>query len=335
MNKSTTETDLARLLQRFFAERLIQQRRVSACTIASYRDTFRLLLRFAERQLGHSAWTLRLADLDASLIAAFLLDLEEGRGNSIRTRNARLAAIHSFFHYAALELPAQLPTIQRVLAIPAKRFTRTGVGFLTRAEIEAILEAPDNDNWSGQRDRVMLAVLYNTGARVSELIAIRRKDIGGQSTRAVQLHGKGRKERAVPLWRRTSILLTGWLAHLETAPNQAVFPNRFGKPMTRSGVESRLRIATAVARRTCPSLRNKVVSPHVIRHSTAMSLLQSGVDIAVIALWLGHEDIATTHAYLEADMDMKRQVLARIESIGPDMPAWQPSDQLLAFLDAL
>lgn len=335
MSKLTMETDLARLLQRFFAERLVQQRRASACTIASYRDTFRLLLRFAEHQLGRSAWALCLTDLDAPLIAAFLLHLEENRGNSIRTRNARLAAIHSFFHYAALEEPAELPSIQRVLAIPSKRFDRASVAFLTQTEVKAILEAPDNNSWSGQRDRVMLAVLYNTGARVSELIAVRRQDIEGRSARAAHLHGKGRKERSVPLWAQTGALLADWLARLDMAPDQAVFPNRFGKPLTRSGIESRLRIATAAARQQCPSLRDKVVSPHVVRHATAMHLLQSGVDIAVIALWLGHEDIATTHVYLEADLDMKRKALARVEPISTDTPVWQPSDQLLAFLDAL
>lgn len=335
MSQTTTETDLARLLQRFFTERLVQQRRASVCTIASYRDTFRLLLRFAEDEIGRSAGTLCLSDLDAPLVAAFLLHLEEARHNSIRTRNARLAAIHSFFQYAAREKPAELPAIQRVLAIPVKRFDRASVAFLTKAEVEAILEAPDNTRWSSQRDRVMLTVLYNTGARVSELIAVRRKDVEGQAARAVRLHGKGRKERSVPLWTQTSALLADWLARLETAPDQAVFPNRFGRPMTRSGVESRLQKATTAARRQCPSLRDKAVSPHVIRHSTAMSLLQSGVDIAVIALWLGHEDIATTHAYLAADLDIKRQALARVEPIGSDAPTWQPSDQLLAFLDEL
>jgi len=328
-------TDLARLLQAFFCQRLIQQRGASHQTVCSYRDTFRLLLRFTEQQLGKSAADLYLADIDAPLVLTFLDDLESRRHNCIRSRNTRLAAIRSFLHYAALQEPAALPGIQQVLAIPLKRFDRPVVGYLTQAEIKAILDAPDIHTWSGQRDRVLLATLYNTGARVSEIIAIRRIDLESERGQAVHLHGKGRKERVVPLWKRTSRLLEMWVTQIGPDPQQSLFPNRFGQMLSRSGVESRLRRAVTIATAQCPSLKNKVVSPHVVRHATALHLLQAGVDLSVIALWLGHESVVTTHQYLEADLQMKEKALAKLQP--PDMHAirYKPSSDVLSFLDGL
>lgn len=333
--RSAVETDLARLLQGFFCQRLIAQRRASPRTIASYRDAFRLLLGFAEQWLGQPAATLRLCQLDAPLVVAFLDHLEGERGNSVRSRNTRLAAIHAFARYAALEQPAALPQVQRILAIPAKRFERPLVGFLSREEVEAIVEAPDPCSWSGQRDRVLLTTAYNTGARVSELIAIRVMDLEPERCTAVHLYGKGRKERVVPLWKRTQALVRGWLARLDPAPDQVLFPNRFGQPMTRSGVEKRLACAVRTAGERCPTLRSTRISPHVLRHTTAMHLLQAGVDLAVIALWLGHESVTTTHHYLEASLQMKRQALERLQE--PDISAlrFQPTEDVLAFLDSL
>jgi site-specific recombinase XerD len=266
MSTPNVTTDLARLLQAFFCQYLIQQRGVSHQTVRGYRDTFRLLLRFAEQRLGRRATDLRLADINATLVLAFLDNLESQRHNCIRSRNTRLAAIRSFLNYAALQEPAALPGIQQVLAIPMKRFDRPMVGFLTQLEMQAILDAPDKHTWSGQRDRAILATLYNSGARVSEIIAVRRVDFESELCQAVHLHGKGRKERVVPLWKCTSKLLKAWVSRIGADPQQPLFPNRFGQMLTRSGVESRLRRAVIDAAIKCPSLRNKSVSPHVIRH---------------------------------------------------------------------
>ncbi|MFT5701739.1 MAG: integrase/recombinase XerD [Desulforhopalus sp.] len=336
MDKSLPTTDLARLLQTFFYRRLIQQRNASHQTVCSYRDTFRLLFRFSEQQLGKAAVEMQLVDIDASLILAFLDNLEAQRHNCIRSRNTRLAAIRSFMHYAALQQPEALPRIQQVLAIPLKRGDRPMVRYLTQAEMQAILKAPDNYTWSGQRDQVLLATLYNTGARVSEIIALRRIDFESNRGQAVHLHGKGRKERVIPLWKRTSKLLRSWLTtQLGSEPQQALFPNRFGKPMTRSGVESRLSKAVTIAVLECPSLKDHPVSPHVIRHTTAMHLLQAGVDLSVIALWLGHESIVTTHLYIEADLRMKEKALAKLQPPDIKFSRYKASDKVLSFLDGL
>jgi site-specific recombinase XerD len=333
MNAPTT--DLARVLQAFFCQRLIQQRHASDRTVTSYRDTFRLLLCFAEQQLGKPVNALCLNDIDVTLILEFLDYLERQRHNCIRTRNTRLAAIRAFLHYAALQEPAALPQIQRVMAIPMKRFDRAVVGFLSREEIEVILSAPDTATWNGQRDAILLTVLYNTGARVSEVITIKCSDVVEPCCSAVLLHGKGRKERVVPLWKRTSALLRRWMEQSNPTAQQPLFPNRFGQPMTRSGVTSRLKVAVNRACPRCPSLRNKVITPHVIRHSTAMHLLQSGVDLAVIALWLGHESIVTTHHYLQADLKMKEQALAALQPPEMTVMRFRPSSDVLAFLDGL
>jgi site-specific recombinase XerD len=335
MNKLLMTTDLARLLQGFFCQRLIQQRNVSHQTVCSYRDTFRLLLRFSEQQLGKSAADLQLVDINAALVLAFLDHLELQRHNCIRSRNARLAAIRSFLHYAVLQEPASLAGIQQVLAIPLKRFDRPIVGHLTPVEMQAILDAPDKMTWSGQRDYILLATLYNSGARVSEIITLRRIDFESTRDQAIHLHGKGRKERVVPLWKRTVRSLKKWLGQIGPEPQQPLFPNRFGQMLSRSGVESRLRMAVTSAIERCPSLKNKTISPHVIRHTTAMHLLQSGVDLSVIALWLGHENITTTHQYLEADLRMKEKALAKLQPPDAHPSRYKPSRDVLSFLDGL
>jgi site-specific recombinase XerD len=283
------------LLQDFFHQRLLAQRGASAQTIASYRDTFELLLCYAEQSTGRSPSTLTLDDFDSPLVLAFLDHLETKRRNCPRTRNLRLTAIRSFMHYASVRDPAALPVAQRVLAIPTKRFERPVLGFLSREEIDALLEAPDRTSWSGQRDAVLFATLYNSGARVSEITALRVADVLLDRASALHLQGKGRKERIVPLWKTTAAQLRAWLPRIDRSPDAPVFPNRTGARLTRSGVEHRLRVALSAASKRCPSLARRQISPHTLRHTTAMHLLQSGVDITVIAMWLGHENPATTH----------------------------------------
>jgi integrase/recombinase XerD len=323
------------LVQDFFLRRLVDQRGASARTIESYRDAFELLLAFAGQRTGKQPSALSLADLDAPVVLDFLDHLESDRGNGARTRNARLAAIRSFMRYASVRDPASLPIAQRVLAIPTKRFDRPVLGFLTREEVAAILDAPDRSTWSGHRDAVLLATMYNTGARVSEITGLRVRDVLLDRQTAVHLHGKGRKERAIPLWKSTATELRGWLQRTRPNPQAPVFPNRAGTPLSRSGVRYRLERAVAVAAHHCPSLQEQHVSPHTLRHSTAMHLLQSGTDLAVIALWLGHADPATTHQYVEADLAIKEAVLRRLTDPTPAATRFRPNDRLLAFLDAL
>lgn len=335
MSKPILTNNLSRFIQDFFCQRLIQQRHVSPQTVASYRDTFRLLLRYAERKLCQHVTKLGLTDLDTTLILSFLDYLENERHNNIRTRNARLAAIKSFLHYAELQEPTALPTIQRDLAIPMKRFEQPAINFLSAKEIEVIINTPDPNTWSGRRDRILLLCLYNTGARVSEIANLKCMDIDDQQCSALHLHGKGRKERIVPLWKHTSHILRQWLPQLNHHPHNPLFPNRFGKTITRSGVEKQLQAAVTEARKRCPSLMAKKISPHTIRHTTAMHLLQSGVDLSVIALWLGHESIATTHTYMQADLEMKRQALSKMKETKARGVRFQPSKDVLAFLDSL
>jgi len=325
------------LLQDFFCQRLISQRNVTARTVASYRDAFRLLLRYAQAQLHRPPTALTVADLDAPLVLGFLDHLEQDRGNCARSRNLRLVAIRSFLRYAALRDPTALPTIQRVLAIPMKRFERPLLGFLSRSEMEAIIEAPDQSTWSGERDHVMFTTLYNTGARVSELVGLRFADLdrGAGTGTSVRIHGKGRKERVTPLWRSTAKLLNNWLERVGGEPAAPLFPNRYGRPLSRSGVEQRMRAAVAIAARQCSSLRGRVISPHTVRHTTAMHLLQAGVDLTVIALWLGHESPATTHRYVEADLAMKERALATLQEPAERNKRFCPTDPVLAFLDGL
>ncbi len=325
----------ASLLQDFFCIRLVAERNVSARTIAAYRDAFRLFLRFAANQRRRPPAALILTEIDAPLVIEFLRDLETTRGNCARSRNARLAAIRSFARYASFRDPTILPNMQRVLAIPMKRFDRPLLGFLNREEVEAILGAPDRATWSGSRDHAMLMTLYNTGARVSEVAALSVADVTLAHGRAVRIHGKGRKERVVPLWKGTVNVLKRWLIRVSTSPETPLFPNRDGNRLSRSGIEERLRRAVLRARQLCPSLRNRRVSPHTFRHTTAMHLLQSGVDMTVIAMWLGHENLATTHQYVEADLAMKERALARLEELPSRARRYKASDKVLAFLDGL
>ncbi len=323
------------LLQQFFVERLIQQRNASPRTVASYRDTFRLFLQFAQQILHKPPTTIALTDLDVDLVLSFLKYLEVQRRNTVRSRNARLAAIRSFLHYAALKEPAALKTIHGVLAIPMKRFNRPLVGFLSREEIEALLDAPDPLTWCGQRDHMMLTMLYNTGARVSEIIRMTVDDIVLDHSPSVRIHGKGRKERRVPLWKSTITRLRPWLRQIGNTPGQPLLPNRNGGPMSRTGVTDRLQLAAKTAALHCPQLKKRSISPHLIRHSTASHLLQAGVDLTVISLWLGHESTTTTHIYVEADLAMKERALNTLQAPHTRQHRYRPSDTLLQFLESL
>ena len=270
-----------------------------------------------------------------SNVLAFLDYLELERGNTARSRNLRLTAIRSFMRYASLREPTSLPVAQRVLAIPAKRFERPILGFLSREEMQALLDAPDRSNFSGNRDAVLFATFYNTGARVSEMTGLRTGDVLLERQSALHLHGKGRKERLVPLWKTTAQQLRSWLPRIDKGPSSPVFPNRSGRPLSRSGVEHRLRLAVKTAEKQCPSLSRLKVSPHTLRHTTAMHMLQSGVDITVIALCLGHEDPATTHLYLEADLAMKEKALSSLQEPSTTPLRFQANDPVLAFLESL
>jgi integrase/recombinase XerD len=323
------------LLQRFFVQRLVQQQHVTPCTVAAYRDSFRLLLAFAHERLHKSPSDIALEDLSASFILDFLNHLEVDRHNCSRSRNARFAAIRSFMQYVSFEEPSALALTQSVLAIPMKRFEQPLVGFLSREHIEAILAAPDANTWTGQRDRVMLTVLYNTGARVSELIGMRISDLTLEPSAWVRIRGKGRKERSVPLWTGTAKELKRWLQQYPRAPDEPLFPGRSGRALTRVGFTERLKLAVKKAARRYPVLAKKRIFNHLIRHSVAMHMLQSGVDITVIALWLGHESPVTTHRYVEADLEMKDRALKALQE--PSCPSlrYRPKDDVLRFLQSL
>lgn len=323
------------LLQKFFVQRLLQQRHASPRTVAAYRDTFRLLLTFAQGRLHKRPSDIGIEDLNALLILEFLNYLEQGRHNCIRSRNARFAAIRSFMEYVSLEEPSVLALTQRVLAIPMKRFEQPLVGFLSREHVEAILAAPDANTWAGQRDQVMLSTLYNTGARVSELIGMRVSDLSLEQTSWVLIHGKGRKERSVPLWPDTAKELKRWLRQYPRDLAQPLFPNRFGMPLTRIGLTDRLKLAAQGAAHQFPELARRRIFPHIFRHSLAMHMLQAGVDINVIALWLGHESPLTTHRYVEADLEMKDRALKAIQPPSHAPLRYQPKDDVLRFLQTL
>jgi integrase/recombinase XerD len=324
------------LLQRFFVDHLRQQRAVSPSTVAAYRDTFRLLLAFAEKTTGKAPTDLALADLNAAFILGFLDHLERERSNSVRSRNARLSAIRSFLKYAAHQDLTALATIEQSLAIPTKRHDKAVLGFLTRPEMEAIIAAPERRSWVGQRDRALFTVLYNTGARVSEVINLRVGDLVLDVSPVAHLHGKGRKRRSVPLWKATGAVIRQWVRQLVKAgETDFLFPNSSGGRLSRSSVTQRLALSVAHATRQHPQLAGRAISPHTIRHTTAMHLLQSGVDITVIALWLGHESPSTTHLYLEADLAMKEEALSRLQPIDAPLVRYRPPDQLMAFLQSL
>ncbi len=326
---------LAPTLQAFFTNRLIRQRQASQHTITAYRDTFRLLLVFAATRLNTTAAALDITDLDAPLIGAFLDHLEQQRGNSARTRNARLAAIHSLFAYAAVHHPEHAHTISRVLAIPTKRTDRAMVTFLTAAEADALLAAPNPLTWTGRRDRAMIGLAVQTGLRASELTGLVNHDIHLGTGAHVACHGKGRKERISPLTRTTIALLREWQRERGGGPADPLFPTRTGTPLSRDALEHRLRIHADSAVATCPSIAAKNVTPHVLRHSAAMRLLEAGVDTSVIALWLGHESPETTQIYLHADLALKETALARTTQPDTVPGRFRPADPLLAFLEAL
>ena len=331
----STSLSFAPLLEGFFTQRLMQQRRASPHTIASYRDTFRLLLQFAQQRLRKAPSCLALDDVDAPLVLAFLDELEQRRGVAARTRNLRLTAIHSFFRYAAFESPEHSALIQRVLAIPSKRFARALVHFLTRAEVDALLAAPDQGSWSGRRDHALILLAVQTGLRLSELTSLQREDLSLASGSHVRVIGKGRKERCTPLSKNTRSVMTAWLHEPVRVPGQPLFPNARGGRLSSHGVHYLLAKHVAAASNTCPSLKRKRVSPHVLRHTTAMDLLQAGVEQALIALWLGHESIETTQIYLDANLALKEQVLAKTMPPDGTPGRYRPDDKLLAFLKSL
>lgn len=323
------------LLETFFTKRLMQQRQASAHTISSYRDTFRLFLEFSGRLLKKAPSILTFEEIDAPLIAAFLQDLEKTRRISARTRNLRLTAVRSFFRYAAFELPDHAGQIQRVLAIPGKRFVRRQVAFLTRPEIDALLAAPDKSGWPGRRDHALLLVAVQTGLRQSEITALRRADLVLGTGAHVRVLGKGRKERCTPFGKQTVGVLKEWLREPPRAGTDVLFPNAQGGCLSADGVQYILHKHLTVAQTRCPSLGKKRVTPHVLRHTAAMELLQAGVDRSVIALWLGHESVETTQIYLEANLELKEKALSKTTPLNTQAGRFRPSDQLLAFLKGL
>lgn len=328
-------TLVAGLLEAFFSDRLQRQRNASPNTIAAYRDTFRLLLVFAQERLRKPPTALPLADLDAALVLAFLQHLEKRRGNSVRTRNARLAAIHSFFRFVALQEPAHTATAQRVLAIPTKKSERKLITSLNRVEQEALLAVPDHTTWLGRRDHALIVLLLQTGLRVSELRGLRCEDVVLTTGSHVRCRGKGRKERCTPLTRETVSALRAWLKERDGLPADPAFPSRRGAVLSRDAIERLVAKYAEMASAACSSLATKRVTPHVLRHTTAVSLLQAGNDRAVIALWLGHESIETTQMYLDADLSMKERALARTAPLRAGPGRYHPNDRLLAFLSGL
>lgn len=324
-----------RLLQCFFSDRLLAQRKVSPHTIASYRDTFRLLLQFAQKRLHKAPSQLGLKDLNAFLIGAFLDDLEKRRRNGARSRNLRLTAVRSFFRYAALEAPAHSGIIQRVLAIPNQRQPRALVAFLTRPEIDALLATPNRQTWLGRRDHAFLLLAVQTGLRLSEMTALRHEDVWLGTGPHVRCCGKGRKERCTPLAKSTAAVLKAWIREQGREDSKTLFPSMRGGAFSAAGVQHMVARHVSEARKTCPTLQNKRVSPHVLRHSSAMELLQAGVDRAVIALWLGHESVETTQIYLDADLALKEQILTKTKPIHGKPCRYQPDDELLTFLKSL
>jgi site-specific recombinase XerD len=328
-------TALTTTLQTFFTDRLLRQRQVSQHTLSAYRDTLRLLLVFASDQKKREPSKLEIDDLDAPLIGAFLDHLENQRKNSVRTRNARLAAIRSLFRYAAFRHPEYAALIERVLAIPPKRFDQTLVGFLTEPELDALLATIDRSTWTGRRDHALFGLAAQTGLRASELIGLRCADVHLGAGAHVSCLGKGRKQRITPLTSSTTNTLRVWLAEREGQAQEPLFPTKTGRALSRDALEHRVAKYVAIGAKNCPSLGRKKITMHVLRHSAAMRLLRAGVDNSVIALWLGHEHIATTQIYLHADLELKERALARTcpPNIAPGR--YRPADKLLAFLEAL
>ena len=327
-----SSANFAALLETFFTDRLIAQRRVSPHTVASYRDTFRLLLQFAQKQLGKPPSKFAMTDLNSTLIGAFLDSLEKVRANSSRSRNLRLTAIRSFFRYTALECPEHSAGIQRVLAIPPKRQSSRLVDFLTRSEIEALLAVPDQTTWLGRRDRGLLLFAIQTGLRLSEVIGLRQGDICLGRGAHVRCEGKGRKQRCTPLTRTTVHALRTWVREQGEDETKFLFPSARGGQLSHDSVQYLVTKYAKSAAISCPSLRKKRVSPHVLRHTTAMELLQAGVDRSVIALWLGHESVETTQIYLDANLALKEEALKKTSPVNATVGRFKPDDQLLSFL---
>jgi len=323
------------LLESFFSERLIRQRQVSPHTISSYRDTFRLLLQFAQRRLHKPPSRFALEDIDAPMVTAFLNDLENSRKITARSRNLRLTAIRSFFNYAAYEEPAHAQQIQRILAIPGKRYSRTLVQFLNRPEIDALLAAPDQRTWLGRRDHALLLVAVQTGLRLSELTGLQTQDVHLATGAHVRCSGKGRKERCTPLTKHAVSALKAWLHESAKGDAEWLFPSARGGRLSADAVQDLLAKHVAVAAQGCPSLRKKRVTPHVLRHAAAMELLQSGVDRSVIALWLGHESVETTQIYIDADLALKEKALAKTTPTSSKQRRFRAKDSLLEFLKGL
>jgi len=328
-------TAAAATVQAFFTERLTRQRRASPHTIAAYRDTLRLLLGFAAERSGTVPCRLGFADLAAPVITAFLDHCEHDRDNGIRTRNARLAAIHSLFGYAALRHPEHAADIERVLAIPPKRASQTIVTYPTDDEASALLAAPDRSTRTGRRDHAWILLAVQTGLRASELTGLARGDAHLGHGAYIACHGKGRKDRITPLTPGTVTTLRAWLAERGGEPGDPLFVTSRGGPMSHDALQQRLAVYAANAARTCPTLAGKKITPHVLRHTAAMRLLHAGTDITIIALWLGHESVTTTQIYLQADMALKQQALDRTTPLATPPGRYQPPDELLAFLEAL
>jgi len=328
-------TSLAPLLERFFTQRLMQERRVSPHTIGSYRDTFRLLLKFAQQHLHKAPCRLLFEDIDAPMVTAFLDHLEKQRGLSVRSRNLRLTAVHSFFRYLAYESPGHSAQIQRVLAIPSKRFTRTLVRFLTRPEVDALLAAPDQRTWIGRRDHAFILTAVQTGLRLSEITAATREDLVLGTGAHIRVVGKGRKERCTPLAKPTVAVLKAWLRQPQRGGGRLLFPNVKGERLSVHGVQYMLAKHVANAASVCSSLKRKRVTVHLLRHTMALRLLEAGVDRAVIALWLGHESVETTQMYLEATLAMKEKALEKTAPPSARPQLFRPDDRLLSFLNSL
>jgi site-specific recombinase XerD len=328
-------TLIAPTLQAFFTDRLAQQRQASPRTIAAYRDTLRLLLTFVHSRSGKPPAQLDWDDLDATTVSAFLTHLEIERGNSTRTRNLRLTAIRSLFSYAALRHPEHALLIQRVLAIPPKRFDKRTVTFLTPIEVDALVAAPDPSRWEGRRDRVLMLLAIQTGLRASELTGLNCGDVTLGTGANLRCEGKGRKQRAVPLTGPVQTLLRLWLSERAGHPNDPLFPTRTGRRLSRDALALRVSTHAATAAQHCPSLLDKKIHPHVLRHSCAMSLLQAGVDTSVIALWLGHAGVRSTDAYVHADITIKEKALALTTPASARPGRYRPPDKTLAFLEGL
>jgi len=331
----STRPSFGHLLQDFFTEHMQKQRGASPHTVDSYRDCFRLLLNYLHETRRIAPSSIQIADLAAPVVLDFLDHLERTRGNTIRSRNARLAALRSFFHYVVLKDPESTGVVTQILAIPAKKAVQRLIGYLTRPEMQAILDAPDRTTWSGRRDYALFLTFYNTGARLSELTGLKRSELRLGRNPFAHLHGKGRKDRDVPLWSNTARVLRTWLEEIARLPNDVTFPNARGGQLSADGVSYILGRAVKVALERCPSLATKRVTPHMLRHTTAMHLLQSGVNLSVLALWLGHESVETTHVYVEADLATKARALQKLVPPGGRAQRFKADDSLLTFLASL